>query len=203
MHRRDFMKMTGLSLAAQAVPSLSAEETVDKPNLILIIADQRHYGLSRATGFSLDTSPTLDRLQGSGIGFKRNYCTTPLCVPNRISMLTGRWPEAHHVRMNLQAKDAFFSQDVHQVAKQHGYRTALSGKNHTYLTSNDLDVWREFSHENGYIAPDASPDVKAFEQWLKGLHFNVAMEPKPVSSGDADPVPHRLGGHQVHRRNGR
>ena len=178
MNRREFVTMAGLSLASQAIPA-RAEDSVDKPNLILIIADQRHYGLSKATGYPLDTSPTLDRLQNTGVGFKHNYCTAPLCVPSRISMLTGRWPEAHHVRMNLQAKDAYFSQDLYQVAKQRGYRTALSGKNHTYLTRNDVDVWREFSHENGYIPPDASADVKAFEQWLSALHFNVAMEPSP------------------------
>ena len=190
MHRRDFVKMAGLSAAAQALPLAHAQEagsstgtpatsSTEKPNIILIIADQRHYGLSKATGYPLDTSPSLDRLQSTGVGFKHNYCTTPACVPSRVSMLTGRWPEATHVRTNFLAKEALFSQDVYQVAKQQGYRTALSGKNHTYLTKNDVDVWREFSHENGYVAPDASPDVKAFEHWLSSLHFNMAMEPSP------------------------
>ena len=159
MHRRDFMKITGLTLAAQAIPQVRAEAGVEKPNIILIIADQRRYGLSKVTGYPLDTSPTLDRLQTSGIGFRNNYCTTPVCVPSRISMLTGRWPEAHRVRMNLQAKEAYFSQDIYQVAKQCGYRTALIGKNHTYLTKADTDVWREYSHEGGYIPPDAPPDA--------------------------------------------
>jgi arylsulfatase A-like enzyme len=179
MERRDFMKMAGLTLAAQAVPQLHSEEKIDKPNLILIIADQRHYGMSKATGYPLDTSPTLDRLQAQGIGFQHNYCTTPLCVPSRISMLTGRWPEATHVRMNLQPRDAFFSQDLYQVAKQRGYRTGLTGKNHTYLKPEDVDVWREFSHQGGYVAPGASPEVRAFDDWLKSLHFNVAQQPSP------------------------
>src|SRR3954471_22791682 len=134
MHRRDFMKVTGLALAANAVPSMRGEEAVEKPNIIIIIADQRHYGLSEATGYKLNTSPALDRMQASGIGLRNNYCTAPLCVPSRISMLTGRWPDAHRVRMNLQAKEAYFSQDLYQVAKQRGYRTALVGKNHTYMT---------------------------------------------------------------------
>lgn len=175
------MKMTGFALVAQALPAANVQEHVEKPNLIFIVADQRHYGLSKATGYPLDTSPTLDQLQACGVGFQHNYCTAPLCVPSRISMLTGRWPEAHRVRMNLQAKDAFFSKDIYQVAAQRGYRTALTGKNHTYLTEKDVDVWREFSHVGGYIAPDTSPEVKAFEQWLKGLHSNMAAEPSPFS----------------------
>jgi arylsulfatase A-like enzyme len=179
MQRREFIQMLGLGLAAQALPSAPAQNTNGKPNLIIVIADQRHYGLSKATGYPLDTSPTLDRLQASGVGFEHNYCTAPLCVPSRISMLTGRWTNAHRVRDNLQPKDAFYSQDLYQVAKQQGYRTALTGKNHTYLTKDDVDYWREYSHDGGYIAPDATPDVAAFDRWLKDLHFNVALEPSP------------------------
>ena len=179
MQRREFIKLTGLTLTANAVPSVRGEELSEKPNIIIIIADQRHYGLSKATGYPLDTSPALDRLAASGIAFPHNYCTSPLCVPSRISMLTGRWPEAHRVRMNLQAKDAYFSQDLYQVAKQRGYRTALVGKNHTYLGQADVDVWREFSHDGGYIPPNAPAEVEEFDKWIKALHFNVAKEPSP------------------------
>jgi arylsulfatase A-like enzyme len=179
MQRREFMKLAGSSLAIQAMPELRSEEKLDKPNIILIIADQRHYGLSKATGYPLDTSPTLDRLQSRGIGFQHNYCTAPLCVPSRVTMLTGRWPEATHVRMNLQAGAAYYSQDIYQVAKKRGYRTGLTGKNHTYLKPEDVDVWREFSHEGGFIPPDAPADVADYDKWLKDLHYNVAQEPSP------------------------
>ncbi|MFP5236694.1 MAG: sulfatase [Acidobacteriota bacterium] len=173
------MKIAGLTFAAQALPTVEAEESVEKPNLIFIVADQRHYGLSKATGYPLDTSPTLDRLQGHGLAFQHNYCTQPACVPSRVSMLTGRWPEATHVRMNGQAHDAFFAQDLYQVAKARGYRTGLTGKNHTYLKPHDVDVWREFSHQGGYVPADAPPEVHEFERWLKNLHFNMAEEPSP------------------------
>jgi arylsulfatase A-like enzyme len=65
------------------------------------------------------------------------------------------------------------------VAKAEGYRTGLSGKNHTYLKESDLDFWRDFSHESGYLAPEAASDSKKFEGWMKALHFNVALEPSP------------------------
>src|SRR5579875_3243525 len=121
----------------------------NRPNVILFVADQRTWGLSKANGFPFDTSPTLDHLQQAGVGFERNYCTMPLCVPSRISMLTGRWPKAHRVRNNLMASEAYFEKDIYQVAHAQGYVTALCGKNHTYLRRNDVDVWREYSHEGG------------------------------------------------------
>ena len=176
MERRHFLKLSAL-MAAQgtlhgAVPP--AEPTVAKPNIILVIADQRRYGLSKATGYPLDTSPTLDRMQSSGVGFEHNYCTAPVCVPSRVTMLTGRWPEAHHVRMNLQADDAYYDEDLYHVARRMGYRTALVGKNHAYLKPEAADFWREYSHTGGYKAPDAPKELAAFDAWLNGLNYNVA-----------------------------
>lgn len=179
MQRRDFIKLSGMGLAAHAIaPTLHAENS-SKPNIILVIADQRHYGLSKANGYKFDTSPFLDRMQASGVAFKNNYCTIPVCVASRVSMLTGRWPEAHRVRMNLQAEAAVYSQDIFQVARQSGYRTCLSGKNHTYMKPSDVDVWREYSHDGGHLSPTAHKDSVAFETWLKNLHFNFATEPSP------------------------
>ena len=186
MERRHFLKLSAM-MAAQgtlhgAVPPAEptpAEPPISRPNIILIIADQRHYGMSKATGYPLDTSPTLDRMQTSGIGFEHNYCTAPVCVPSRITMLTGRWPEAHHVRMNLQPHDAFYEEDLYQVAHRAGYRTALVGKNHTYLKPEDADFWREYTHTGGYKASDAPRELTEFDAWLSSLDYNVAEQPAP------------------------
>ncbi|HEU4636700.1 MAG TPA: sulfatase-like hydrolase/transferase [Edaphobacter sp.] len=181
MQRRNFLKIAGMTtmstLASRS--SLAQEATPEKPNIIVFISDQHRFGLSKAHGYAADTSPTLDALEKTGVSFEKNYCTAPLCVPSRISMLTGRWPVAHHVRMNLQAKDAFFSKDMYQVAKEHGYRTGLAGKNHTYLKEGDLDYWRPYSHDSGPIDASSHPQSAEFEKWLKGLHYNVAEEPSP------------------------
>jgi arylsulfatase A-like enzyme len=149
------------------------------PNILLLITDQTRADLTRKEGFALDTMPFADGLASRGMDFARAYCTIPACVPSRTSMLTGRWPQAHRVRMNLQAKEAFFEKDVYQVAREQGYRTGLCGKNHTYLTAPDVDVFHDYSHEGGPKEPGTSPDSTRFEQWLKGLDFNVALEPAP------------------------
>ena len=58
MDRRDFLRLTAMSAATAAFPMRAKAQTpMEKPNLILIIADQRTFGLSKATGFPLDTSP--------------------------------------------------------------------------------------------------------------------------------------------------
>ncbi|WP_446743550.1 sulfatase family protein [Silvibacterium acidisoli] len=148
-----------------------------RPNIIIFIADQRTYGLSKGTGYPLDTSPTLDRLQSEGVGFERNYCTAPLCVPSRVSMLTGRWTNAHHVRNNLMAGEAYFEKDIYQVAHEQGYKTALCGKNHTYLKKENVDVWREYTHTGGPHEPGSKN--AEFDQYLTDAHFNVVDKPTP------------------------
>jgi len=184
MERREFLKdaslgAIGAMVATRGTSQLVDTPAVDKPNIIFIVTDQRRAGLTKRSGYPLDTSPTLDRLAEAGVGFDRAYATTPLCVPSRTSMLTGRWPEAHHVRMNLDPQDAFFQTDLYQVAKAGGYRTGLAGKNHTYLKQTDLDFWREYSHWSGYIPPGAPMEYREFQSWLGELQANAAITPTP------------------------
>jgi arylsulfatase A-like enzyme len=157
-------------------------------NILLIVCDALRGGLGKRAG-GLDVCPTLDRMADHGASFDHAYCTTPLCVPSRISMLTGRWPDAHRVRMNLDAHDAIFSQDIYQVAKARGYRTGLSGKNHTYLTASDADFWSEYGHE-GAIGKRGSQEDQEFDSWLHTLDMGVAQEETPFPL--ASQISHRI-----------
>jgi arylsulfatase A-like enzyme len=165
--------------ATRSAPLASGRPGAAGPNIIVLITDQTRGDVTKKAGYPLDTMPTADALATRGVDFSRAYCTTPACVPSRISMLTGRWPQAHRVRMNLQPKDAFFDKDMYQVARAQGYRTGLCGKNHTYLSAQDVDVFQDYSHEAGPKSPGASPDSGRFEEWLKHLDFNLATEPAP------------------------
>ncbi|SDF62840.1 sulfatase [Terriglobus roseus] len=176
MQRRDFLKLSAMAAAGSHM-QMQAQSQAQRPNIILFIADQRTFGLSKATGYPLDTNPTLDRLQQQGIGFERNYCTMPLCVPSRISMLTGRWGNAHRVRNNLMTSEAYFDKDIYQVAHDQGYTTALCGKNHTYLRKDHVDFWREYTHTGGPHTNNAQH--AAFDQYLQDTHYNVMDKPTP------------------------
>lgn len=197
MERRDFLKQVSSGALASvlaggvaaakpaqrkapgAAPTPRRASAGSRPNVIILITDQNHAGVTKRSGYPLDTMPTLDTLAAGGVDFQRAYCTIPACTPSRTSMITGRWPQAHRVRMNLEPNEATFDKDIYQVAHDQGYRTALCGKNHTYLTKSSADVWNQYSHVGGHKAPGASPDIDRFEKWLKDLHYNVALEPSP------------------------
>ncbi len=106
----------------------SAQGMVEKPNVIVIIADQRRYGLSKATGYPVDTSPTLDRLQGKGIGFQQLLHGAAVCAKSYFNA-DGTLARGTSRPDESECEGRTFSQDLYQVASERGYRTALVGKN--------------------------------------------------------------------------
>jgi arylsulfatase A-like enzyme len=92
LRRRDFLKTISSGAAGAAGPAVQG-----RPNIIIVMSDQHRAGLTKGSGYPLDTMPALDQLAARGVAFERAYCTAPLSVPSRVSLLTGRWPHAHRV----------------------------------------------------------------------------------------------------------
>jgi arylsulfatase A-like enzyme len=176
-NRRDFLRMAAAPALGHAAPAQAAPG--GRPNIVIVMADQLRAGLTRRTGFPLDTMPALDRLAGRGIAFDRAYTTAPLCVPARVSMLTGRWPHAHRVRQNSAGRHAVYAQDLFQVVKGLGYRTGLAGKNHSYLTAERLDFFRTYGHADGWMPKPEPPELVAFQQWMKEQNFATGKQATP------------------------
>lgn len=149
-----------------------------RPNIIVIMTDQQRADVSAREGYALDTTPFLDSLAREGVWFNRAYTSAPVCVPARISFLTGRFPSVHRVRENLGVENAMYSQDLIDVMREHGYATAMIGKNHSHLTPDRVDHWFPLSHGGGQ-GEQRTPEEKDFDQWLTELNHGVACEPTP------------------------
>ncbi len=149
-----------------------------RPNIVIVITDQQRADLSRREGYPLDVTPFVDELAQRGLWFRRAYTTSPVCAPARTSLLTGRYPSAHRVTQNAATHLVVADSDVFSVAREAGYRTALIGKNHTYLGEADVDRFVEFSH-GGQRNGDRSPVEAEFDEWLNGLCHRTATEPAP------------------------
>ena len=66
----------------------------DAPNLLVLLCDQLQRDVLQSWGGPVG-APHLTSLAADSAVFDRFYCATPLCVPTRPSMMTGRWPHAH------------------------------------------------------------------------------------------------------------
>ncbi len=71
--------------------------TNQKPNIVVIQADQMTPFTSSTYGHQIVKTPHLDQLAENGVVFDNAYCNFPLCVPSRMSMLAGRYANAIEV----------------------------------------------------------------------------------------------------------
>ena len=60
-------------------------------NLLLLLSDEHDPRVTGAAGHVRARTPNLDRLAGRGSRFARAYTPSPVCVPARASLATGRW----------------------------------------------------------------------------------------------------------------
>ena len=108
---------------------MSATAPAPAPNVLLIITDQQRADHLGCYGNPTVRTPNIDRLAAAGWAADRFYVSTPICMPNRSTLMTGRMPSVHGVRHN----GIPLSLDVTtfpEVLRAHGYRTALHGKSH-------------------------------------------------------------------------
>jgi choline-sulfatase len=64
---------------------------MSEQNVLLIMSDQHNPRFAGFAGHPHAITPNLDRLAASGRVFESAYCTSPICVPSRASIVTGRY----------------------------------------------------------------------------------------------------------------
>lgn len=99
-----------------------------RPNVLLITADQFRFDAIAAHGNPHLRTPNLDRLVAEGVSFQRAYAESPVCVPARASLLTGRLPHRSGVFSNATPLADGVPTVVRSVAA--GYHTQAIGKMH-------------------------------------------------------------------------
>ncbi len=151
------------------------------PNMILLMTDQQQARACCREGFALDTTPCQDRLAAEGVWFDHGYTTAPICLPARVSMMTGRFPSAHQCQTNQQY-DFRAADNLPELLRRGGYATALVGKNHSHLGVNNFDHYFELSHHgsHGQDSRHSRGEADA-DAYLASLRHGVGMEAAPMS----------------------
>ena len=127
-------------------------QAADKPNVVLIMADDMGYGDLACNGNPIIQTPELDQLAGESVRLE-DFHAYPYCVPARASLLTGLFADKTGVH-NRDTGNWFVRSDhtmISTLFKQAGYTTGMFGKwhlgdNHPYgPESRDFDeVVRHF-----------------------------------------------------------
>ena len=106
-------------------------KTASRPHLVVILVDDLRFDETGASGHPYMKTPHIDRLAHEGATCANAFHTTPLCSPNRASILTGQYASRHGIIDNV-GREAM----SHRLANYHvelarlGYETAHIGKWH-------------------------------------------------------------------------
>lgn len=131
---------------------LPVAQAQDKPNIVLIYADDLGFGDITPNGAKSGLTPNISRLEKQGLNFTDAHCTSATCTPSRYGLLTGQYPWRKKGTGVLPG-DAGLIIDTDQttlpgVLQKAGYHTGAVGKWHLGLgEGGDKIDW------NGQIKP--------------------------------------------------
>jgi arylsulfatase A-like enzyme len=116
------------------IPVLRAQSQPERPNIVVILADDLGYGDVGFNGCPDIPTPNIDALANNGVRCPNGYVTHPFCTPTRAALLTGRYQQRFGVenitgdptnpREGLPTQELLLS----QILKPAGYVCGAVGK---------------------------------------------------------------------------
>lgn len=102
---------------------------VSRPNILMIMSDQHTPSVMGCYGNEVVRTPNMDRLAAAGVTFENAYCSAPVCVPSRMSMLTGLHCDKIRVWHNADPLMPHLT-TWPMALRLAGYETVISGRMH-------------------------------------------------------------------------
>lgn len=141
---------------------------LNKPNIVLILADDLGWAELGCYGNTFHETPNLDQLAAGGLRFTNAYAPAPVCSPTRAGLLTGQYPGRIGIIDYLRPEtDKALPKEYVTIAerlKEAGYATGMVGK------------W----HLTGYAIHGSENEIRAVDQ---GFDEELVTEVKSVGNG--------------------
>lgn len=161
----------------------------DRPNLLVILADQLRRQALGCYGDTDARTPHIDALAGRGVAFRQACSTYPICVPFRFTLMTGHYAHTRLVpgiEWRLSPAERTLADEFNEA----GYQTAYIGKWH-------LDGGH--GRMGSAVQTNRAPIRRAYQgRWQKWLGFELRNGPFDTCYfEDDDPTPVPIDGYQT------
>ncbi len=139
-----------------------------RPNILFLMSDEHRADVAGFEGNNVVRTPHLDRLAESGVTFRNAYTPSPICVPARQCMMSGRLPKTCGCEgwVDLEPRYRTFARELSRYA----YNTVCSGKLH-HKGPDQMQGWTT------RIAPDATVTPQHIENRLEAEFDRYEREP--------------------------
>lgn len=132
---------------------------IERPNIILIMADDLGYGDIGCYGNDRTETPELDKLAANGIRFTEFYSSAPVSTPTRAALLTGNYQQRAGLEGVLyvtpdQRKYGISTSEITmgELFREAGYKTGIFGKWHLGYHPENNPVNHGFDEFVGFIS---------------------------------------------------
>lgn len=197
-----FIALFILLISFSCSTSVQEKAVENRPNIIIIYADDLGYGDVSFNGATEITTPNLDILANGGVRFTNGYATSATCTPSRYALLTGQYPWRRKEAKILPGTAPLII-DTDQLTlpgllKANGYQTAVIGKWHLGLGDGNVN-WNtgikpgpnEVGFDHSYIlaaTQDRVPTVYIENGNVVGLDSSDPIEVSYEANFDGQPT---------------
>ncbi|MFI6679259.1 sulfatase-like hydrolase/transferase [Kribbella sp. NPDC050470] len=125
---------------------------MNRPNILVVLSDEHTAAASGWAGHPQVRTPHLDRLAAQSVSFDRAYTNSPMCVPSRLSLMTGQYVHQIGAWDNGVIPGPDFQSWGHHLSD---YQTVIAGRTHfngpdrllgfDRRLTDDLDFWVDHS----------------------------------------------------------
>lgn len=136
----------------------------ERPNILLLVADQFRADCVGASGNRLIRTPNLDRIAREGALFGRAYSTTPSCTPARAALLTG-WAPWRNGMLGYGRVAPRYANEMPRMLRGAGYYTMGIGKMHWYPQRSLHGFHRTLVDESG--RSETPGFVSDYRRWFR------------------------------------
>ncbi len=124
------------------------ESDMPKPNILFLMTDQQRWDTIGKDGKWVQT-PNIDGIAQKGTLFTQCITNSPVCVPARLTLATGKYPHNTGVWTHQEYTMPADTQNWMREIKRRGYRTSLFGKTHLHPHKGDLRKQENLLHSWG------------------------------------------------------